>query len=160
MTPFWVQCRFNFYIQSGEDEMKECFKCKESKPLSEFYKHFAMADGHLNKCKDCNKTDVRKNRQSNIEHYREYDRRRGNRQKKGYTKEYRSKYPNKVRAHRIVRNAISQNKLFKEPCVVCGTDESVVAHHNDYLKPLNVVWMCQAHHVQWHKKNGEGLNGS
>lgn len=138
--------------------MKKCFKCGEEKPLCNFYKHNQMKDGHLNKCKDCTKNDAAEYRIKNIDEIRAYDRARGNRQSSEYTKEWRRKNPNKYKAHNIVNNNIRSGNLHKENCEVCGSDNSV-AHHNDYLKPLNVRWLCQAHHKQWHSENGEGLNG-
>jgi hypothetical protein len=137
--------------------MKKCFKCGVVKPLSEYYKHSQMKDGYLNKCVTCSKKDAAAHRENNLDRIRAYDRARGNRQDSDYVKEYRLLYPNKYKAHTLVGNAIRGKKLFKKPCEVCG-EEKTVGHHDDYLEPLNVRWMCQAHHKQWHSKNGEGLN--
>lgn len=139
--------------------MKTCFKCGIEKSLSCFYKHKQMKDGHLNKCKDCSRADSTRHRNENIDKIRAYDRSRGNRQDEKYLKEWRSKYPKKYKAHNIVNNNIRSGNLHKEPCEICGS-EKTVAHHDDYSKPLNVRWLCQPHHKQWHAKNGEGANAS
>ena len=117
-----------------------------------------MGDGHLNKCKECTKNDSTNHRDENIDKIREYDRERGNRQDKEYVGEYRKKFPNKYKAHSLVGSAIKCKRLFKEPCEVCKSEDGVHAHHDDYLKPLNVRWLCPVHHKKWHKENGEALN--
>ena len=158
---------------------KKCFKCEVVKPLSEFYKHAQMADGHLNKCKECNKKDVRKNYIENISHYKSYNKKRANTtrriaERKAYAesdagkesaKKSKKKWAenNAVKrgANIIVGNAIRDGKLEKQYfCSVCSIDNvRIHGHHDDYAKPLEVRWLCTLCHNDWHKENGEGLNG-
>lgn len=141
---------------------KECFKCKTVKPLSDFYKHAMMADGHLNKCKDCTKVDVNKNRWEKIDYYREYDRERANlehrvEQKKKVNNAWRNADKRRSKCHAKVRWAMKNGLLQKKPCERCGEEKSL-AHHEDYDKPLDVIWLCQPCHKQRHKEiDGERI---
>jgi len=56
--------------------MKICRECHIEKELNEFYKHFRMGDGYLNKCIACVKNRVTKHRNENLEKIREYDKSR------------------------------------------------------------------------------------
>jgi hypothetical protein len=58
---------------------KVCFKCNALKPINDYYKHPLMADGRLNKCKDCTKNDTKRNYEKNISkpEYIEKERARG-----------------------------------------------------------------------------------
>jgi len=57
-------------------KQKQCFKCKETKTLNNFYKHPETLDGHVGKCKNCNKVDVKVNYSKKKEFYNEYDKNR------------------------------------------------------------------------------------
>ena len=138
------------------DSSKECFKCKTIKPLEEFYKHSKMADGHVNKCKECNKNDVTSYRNKNLEKVREYDRARGKiperiKAQVEINKAWRAEDSRRVVAHSAVSRAIREGRLDRNPCVRCGEAKSV-AHHEDYDKPLEVMWLCQPCHKQRHKE--------
>jgi ribosomal protein S27AE len=136
--------------------MKECFKCKTVKPLSNFYKHSQMADGHVNKCKECNKNDVTAHRNKNLEKVREYDRARGKESKRlkaatEITRAWRAEDARRNVAHSAVARAIRNGTLVRQPCVRCAETKSL-AHHEDYDHPLVVMWLCQACHKQRHKE--------
>jgi hypothetical protein len=48
-----------------------------------------------------------------------------------------------------VKSALRSGKLKRQPCEVCGAKNSQ-AHHDDYSKPLEVRWLCPAHHGKEH----------
>lgn len=135
-------------------DVKTCFKCEVCQPLSEFYRHKGMADGHLNKCKACTKRDALVHRHENVEKIRAHDRDRSklpHRVSLGYenAKAYRKKYPERYRANSMVAFALKQGALSKQPCMHCGSTE-VEAHHPDYSRPLDVVWLCPPAHKEIH----------
>lgn len=158
--------------------MKRCFKCGEVKPLSDFYKHKAMKDGHVNKCKSCNKLDVSKNRKEKLEYYRDYDRNRGMKPHRVEARKlyqsgeagrkvvaeikqrYTERNPIKRAAQIMVGNAVRDGRLLKpHSCESCGqSPKRIHGHHDDYAQPLVVRWLCPKCHKDWHKKNGEGAN--
>lgn len=141
--------------------VKECFKCGCVLPLDMFYKHPKMPDGHVNKCKACNKRDVRENRAAKVEYYRDYDKIRGNyderiRSRIPYQREYRERFPEKYKAHMAVSVAVRGGRLVN-PCVceTCGESfpkKYIHAHHDDYSKPLDVRWVCVACHAKEHPR--------
>lgn len=136
---------------------KTCFKCHKRKPLSEFYRHSEMADGHLNKCKECTKRDVRETNRRERVARAEYDRRRQQdpeRRRQGYLtlKRRRRSDPKKFNVYTIVQRALRDGSLIRLPCATCG-DPKTQAHHHDYSKPLDVTWLCFKHHLETHGKS-------
>lgn len=39
----------------------------------------------------------------------------------------------------------------KQPCDVCGSQQAE-KHHEDYDRPLDVVWLCRSHHLDLHTR--------
>lgn len=56
----------------------------------------------------------------------------------------------KMRAQRMAYKALWAGEIERKPCRVCGTWNRLHMHHEDYSKPLDIVWLCQFHHQQRH----------
>ena len=154
---------------------KVCFKCSKRKRLESFYRHPQMKDGSLNKCKSCAREDVRSNRRDRRDYYIGYDRERythsperraacsaaskrsaeRNPERRAAANEkYRRAHLDKVRAHSAVGRAVRSGKLRKpKRCSECGRSGLVLhAHHTDYTRPLDVIWLCAEDHNKLHRK--------
>lgn len=132
---------------------KVCFKCPERgpQPLSAFYKHRQMADGHLNKCKVCTKRDVSRSYAEARPARAAYERKRAqNPERKAAQREHmaahRARYPQRWAARVAVSNALRDGRLVRGACSVPGCTARAQAHHADYSKPLDVKWVCFKHH--------------
>lgn len=165
--------------------MKTCFKCKETKPLDMFYEFPGLDRGRLNKCKECTKKDVRENRKKKLEYYREYDRKRSDRPDRVLARaQYQERMKNdenfalktrerivlwknnnkiKRAAHVLIGNKIRDGSIVNpHKCEKCGSTGSIDAHHENYYKPLDVVWLCKdchgARHREINKMKREGID--
>ncbi len=57
------------------------------------------------------------------------------------------------KAYSIVYIATRNGTLVKQPCEHClEVNWKSEAHHEDYSKPLEVIWLCKLHHRLKHKQ--------
>lgn len=124
-----------------------CKSCGRTKPESEFYV------SNKSHCKECVKARVRRRARTNPA-VQEYERARAKtpeRRDKARKnrKRWRSENPDRAKAHSAVNYAVRTKKIEKEPCVFCGRTD-VHAHHEDYSRPLDIVWLCPKCHHRLH----------
>ena len=156
---------------------KYCSTCCTTKDEDEFYRH--KRDGRRSMCISCSKAS----RKESAPYFKEYRRRPEVRAKQRlYTKKLRDSGYWKTAKERK-RSSDNQKKLRKDPvqklkhdarrytnkmkrrgktqqlpCAECGRFESQ-AHHEDYNRPLHIVWLCLECHTNLHnelKRQNEG----
>ena len=146
--------------------MFTCKRCNTEKPTEDFYA------SSKSKCKECVKSEVRLYREQNIDRIQEYDRLRGDQPhrvkarkqyiqtdagkqaKKRATDAYKKRHPMVYASHVITNNAIRDGKLFTTSvCSFCSSTNKIEGHHDDYTKPLEVRWLCEKCHKEWHRHN-------
>ena len=124
-------------------ETKICFKCGKELPITEFYKHSRMADGHLNKCKNCTKKDVHENYEKNSEDvdYVERERQRG-----------RNKY-RRLYADLHKKSSHPENKKTRIKAKRMGIDcEGKEIHHWNYNMKNDIFLLTPKQHKKVHSQ--------
>ncbi len=112
----------------SEKKEKKCNRCLETKPLEDFYKRNKGSGVYpYTICKKCWVKRCEESRK-NFGHYSS----------------------TKRKARDKVRSAVYQGKIKRLPCEKCG-DPNSEAHHEDYSKPLEVVFLCKKHHNELHR---------
>lgn len=107
-------------------------------------------------CRECNRIQTTKSYYKNIEKKKKYGKiyKSKTRDKsKIYAKTWLENNREKQRTHSKVAKALSKKILIKKPCKVCK-EKRVDAHHPNYDKPLEVIWLCRQHHKDLHRALG------
>jgi ribosomal protein S27AE len=62
--------------------------------------------------------------------------------------------PEKFQARWIINRQIRAKKIIRpKECSNCGNEGKIHAHHPDYSKPLEVIWLCSKCHHKIHNEN-------
>ena len=148
--------------------MKTCTKCKLEKSRTEFYRGKSYSDGLQYVCKKCQKKTVQRWRKNNPERTRKVGRLSKRRQReregpdetcrkwnewyannaehrRGYQAERRD--TEKEKAQHAIYSEMRAGRLIRpDNCSRCDEERKVIAHHEDYSKPLEVQWLCRSCH--------------
>ena len=148
----------------------KCNICKQPLPFEMFYKNKSKAQGINSTCKKCDKKRNlryyyanRENALSRMHKYYKDNKLKCRTVQKVYYSKHRPeylernrqeriKYPLKIQCRRKTYSAIGSGKLIRGTCCKdCGANqERMYGHHEDYNKPLDVVWLCSSCHMRRH----------
>lgn len=138
--------------------MKTCLSCKKVFPLSFFHKSSRQKDGFFYYCKECKRIKAKKEYFKHKASYKArcYFWRKTDKGKASLRKTYanqKAKSPEKYKARTILNSAVVAKKVLKpKECQQCKKKRRVAGHHNDYSKPLEVLWLCYKCHTLLHRE--------
>ena len=119
--------------------IKKCTYCFKELPLSMFTKNGHYDNGkqkYTYRCRICFFNKELKSKRN------------------GYKKEYYKRFPEKLKAKQVLRDSLRRGKINKpnkcQDCKKIFNIRKIHAHHNDYLKPLDIVWICVSCHLKRH----------
>ena len=167
----------------GKPDGKRCSRCGHVKPFNHFHRAGSSRDGHHAYCIPCRKeyratpaqravsSALRKRHaQKRREEWRAYrevnaekEKKRSREWRRGnldWFREYDQSEKARIskQAKRAVHKAIVDGTLKRQPCERCGSEVNIHAHHEDYSRPLDVIWLCRTCHGLRHREINDAKN--
>lgn len=63
-------------------------------------------------------------------------------------------------ANKLIKNMVLRGALVRPTvCYKCDSSVKISAHHPDYDKPFDIVWLCHRCHMKEHRKYKEPSDG-
>lgn len=162
-----------YYLEKGRNQWKNLDESKK-RERNEYHKEYYKSnrEHYLNRQKDKRQLLTEEERTQNYLRQKEYyeahketikqrSRERlknlsqeQKQQRVERVKEFRHKNREKATAWSAVGNAILRGELEKPSyCELCGVSGMKIhAHHEDYSKPLEVLWLCHDCHMSLHSR--------
>jgi|GEM_PF-5583814 len=159
------------------DKLKRCRKCKEEKSLTKFYKNKNHKDGFDSKCKQCisaynklkyeiyKKVAIKKPViKVDIDLIREkrelFDKFCSEKNMNDIVSKKMSLQEMHIKSRNTFYNYLNSGILIKpDKCSICRKpNKKIFAHHEDYSKPLVVIYCCLECHKNIHNNKLKGKN--
>lgn len=118
--------------------MFTCKKCNFTKPIADFSVSKKGLLSHYTTCKVCKNA-----------YQRQYSKSKAGKEVQVKADQARKeKFAHKRSARSKTFTAIKNGTIQVLPCLICG--DKAEAHHHDYSRPLDVMWLCKTHHRETH----------
>lgn len=143
----------------------KCSTCKEFFTSESFYKDKKSPSGLKYECKKCHvitclatcNRELKRDRCRQWMHDSGYGKREAVKERRKNLRRGRGK-THEERVRILTNRAIELELLARpESCETCGESGRIEAHHYDYNKPLDVIWVCSVCHGKIHRDINDEL---
>lgn len=133
---------------------KRCSRCARVLPIGMYANDISRRSGKSNACRECEaerhkRRDPQRNKPRVLD-TAYYERKR----RADAARRKRPDHNERMRARNTVGRAVRNGRIKRpETCEHCGgAPRRIEAHHRDYSKPLDVIWLCTSCHSAEHKR--------
>jgi hypothetical protein len=136
---------------------KKCKSCKTTKLVTEFAPHPRGTHGVRAACRPCvavGNGSRKPPTPGQRARWRELNRKPAALQKqRAAVRRWQAENPAATQAMNKLNYAVRRGAVTRASCCQiagCNATKQIVAHHHDYSKPLDVLWICRKHHRELH----------